>query len=352
MSGVVLGSAAVAGPAAQAAPVTAAAPVPAAAGGAVPLPVDAGRGVRARVREHRLDLLRTVLADADGPLTNDEVVERLRAKDGVGIPRRTLLLPPFQPLVAAQAKRRGTLGELAGTPWRLRRLTDEGRWDLLLELERRADAMRGTSAGASAARAGGSPAAGAVDTDTDADADADVMAGGDAGLVSGHGAAGPAAPAGRDAAPTTPGADADDLARFPRLALLRAALAGAPAGLTMREIAEATVAVDPDGVGLTVAALGREPCRAAVMAYANRRHGAPRAHPERVTALSPRACIDAIVALEAEVAERSAAFAGGLAALIRERYLERRAMVQAMREAAIMAAYRGLRRPAPFAPPC
>lgn len=85
-----------------------------------------GPGVRGRVREYRLALLRTVLDQADAPLRYEDAAERLVLADGVGIPIRTLKEPPFADLISAQTPRRGRNGELSGIPWRLRRFSPEG----------------------------------------------------------------------------------------------------------------------------------------------------------------------------------------------------------------------------------
>lgn len=100
-----------------------------------------GPGVRARVREYRLAQVRRVMAAAKGPLRFEDVHERLVALDGVGIPMRTLKEPPLSDLVSQQTPRKGRLGELAGLPWLLRRLTPERLDARRLDLEGRLRAM-------------------------------------------------------------------------------------------------------------------------------------------------------------------------------------------------------------------
>jgi hypothetical protein len=101
-----------------------------------------GPGVRARVREYRLALLRIVLEQAEAPLRYEDAAERLALADGVGIPLRTLKEPPFADLISAQTPRRGRNGELSGIPWRLRRFSPGGLASHKAGIEARLRAMQ------------------------------------------------------------------------------------------------------------------------------------------------------------------------------------------------------------------
>ena len=92
---------------------------------------------RRLVRAYRLALLEHVLQEAGEPLRFYDVVVRLRKADGIGIPRRTLFEPPFADLISAQTPRRGRIGELAGLPWRLRKLSHERRVEWIDRLSAR-----------------------------------------------------------------------------------------------------------------------------------------------------------------------------------------------------------------------
>jgi hypothetical protein len=101
-----------------------------------------GPGVRARVREYRLGLLRQVLDRAEGPLRYEDAFALLPAIDGVGIPLRTLKEPPFADLISAQTPRRGRMGALSGLPWLLRRLPPDRLAERRRDVEARLRAMR------------------------------------------------------------------------------------------------------------------------------------------------------------------------------------------------------------------
>lgn len=111
--------------------------------GIVPPPdFGSGPGVRARVREYRLGLLRQVLDQAEGPLRYEDAFALLPAIDGVGIPLRTLKEPPFADLISAQTPRRGRMGTLSGLPWLLRRLPPDRLAERRREVEAKLRAMR------------------------------------------------------------------------------------------------------------------------------------------------------------------------------------------------------------------
>lgn len=110
--------------------------------GVQPLPPGSEPGVRARVREYRLGLVRQAIATAKGPLRYEDVAAIVRRIDGVGIPLRTLKEPPFAQIISAQVRRPGRRAQLSGLPWRLTRLSPDRIAERTAEVETRLEAMR------------------------------------------------------------------------------------------------------------------------------------------------------------------------------------------------------------------